>query len=151
MIEGSEVDESKEEEVEIISKQNIKPATPQHLKMYKLSIFDQLNAHYYVPFVYFYPNDPRYKLSVYAKTKLLKKSLSETLTRFYPLAGKVDNDNLHVKCDDDGVYYVEARVNDQLSSYLSQPEYSRIHQLFPSQFPGTNVQNKLSHDSGQHV
>ncbi|KAL3525022.1 hypothetical protein ACH5RR_013394 [Cinchona calisaya] len=102
----------------------------------RYQVLDILLETHFVPFgkdltlIAFIPFHNK-NLNVNAKRELLKKSLSQTLTGFYPLAGKVDEDNLHVECNDNGAYYVEARVNDQLSSFLSTPEYSRIHRLFP--------------------
>ncbi|KAL3838939.1 hypothetical protein ACJIZ3_023530 [Penstemon smallii] len=47
------------DKVEIISEENIKPAspTPDHLKTYEVSLLDQLLAHFYMSFVYFFPNN----------------------------------------------------------------------------------------------
>ncbi|TXG64594.1 hypothetical protein EZV62_011588 [Acer yangbiense] len=49
---------------------------------------------------------------------LLEKSLSEILTLFYPLAGRYIKENLSVSCNDEGVEYIEALVNSQLSPIL---------------------------------
>ncbi|KAI8008371.1 Vinorine synthase [Camellia lanceoleosa] len=61
-----------------------------------------------------------------------KVSLSETLTRFYPLAGRL-RDNLLVDCNDDGVDFVEARVinNFHLSNFLDRPTLKVIDHLAP--------------------
>ncbi|XP_071918879.1 epi-neemfruitin B 7-O-acetyltransferse L7AT-like [Coffea arabica] len=83
---------------------------------------------YVVPLVYFFKNDGKSDIS--KRRELLKQSLSETLVHFYPLAGKV-KDNLHVDCNDDGMYYVEARVNAQLSDFLGHPQQKLIHGLLP--------------------
>lgn len=40
-------------------------------------------------------------------SNLLKSSLSTTLTRFYPLAGRI-SDDFSVDCSDAGALYVEA-------------------------------------------
>ncbi|KAL7193595.1 hypothetical protein ACSBR2_025239 [Camellia fascicularis] len=61
----------------------------------------------------------------------LKASLSETLTRLYPLAGRL-RDNLLVDCNDDGVDFVEARViNFHLSNFLDEPKLKVIDHLAP--------------------
>ncbi|KAL3834532.1 hypothetical protein ACJIZ3_009268 [Penstemon smallii] len=127
------------ERVEIISEENIKPAspTPDNLRTYEVSVLDQLLAHHYMPFVYFFPNNHKKEedgddllLTLKKRRQLLKKSLSETLTRFYPLAGKVKNSR-EIDCNDDGVYYVEAKINDRLSDFLKQPDNKSIHQFLP--------------------
>ncbi|PRQ30631.1 putative salutaridinol 7-O-acetyltransferase [Rosa chinensis] len=93
---GSEV------KVEIVHKETIRPSspTPHHLRFFSLSIFDQLSPELYFPLLLFYPNnsdhhevnnvDHQHSLDG-ERTKLLKRSLSETLTRFYPFAGRILN------------------------------------------------------------
>ena len=77
---------------EIISRETIKPSfpTPHSQKWYKPSVFDQISYGVYIPISLFYtsnggdnPVDFSHKLSG------LKKSLSETLTRCYPLSGRI--------------------------------------------------------------
>ncbi|PPD91882.1 hypothetical protein GOBAR_DD11192 [Gossypium barbadense] len=86
--------------VEIVSKEFIKPTspTPPHLRTHRFSFLDQFLPSIYVPMVLFYMDQER-SIPVAAsnsrRSQLLKESLSETLTLFYPL----------------GAYNVEARVN----------------------------------------
>ncbi|KAL3849683.1 hypothetical protein ACJIZ3_011565 [Penstemon smallii] len=122
-------------EVEIISEEHIKPAspTPDHLRTYEVSVLDQLFGHIYVPFVYFYQNNVHHdnRLNLIKRRQLLKQSLSEVLSRFYPLAGKVKGSR-HIDCNDEGVYYVEAKVNGPLSDFLiNQPHTKSIHRFLP--------------------
>ncbi|KAL3812405.1 hypothetical protein ACJIZ3_013673 [Penstemon smallii] len=125
--------ESERLEVEIISKENIKPTapTPHHLKSYEVSIFDQIYPkNLYTSFVYYYQNNHINNHDLISKRRhILKQSLSEILTKFYPLAGKVHD--RHIDCNDDGVYYVEAKVNDCLTDVIDQPDNKSIHQLLP--------------------
>ncbi|KAK3001903.1 hypothetical protein RJ639_021639 [Escallonia herrerae] len=131
---ASEEKKAKTMEVQIISKENIKPVspTPLHLRTYKLSVLDQLWPHLYFPFVFFYSNNETATFNnVFPqRSQTLKQSLSETLTRFYPFAGMVTED-LHIECNDQGVYYVETRVSDNLSSFLAKPNDQWIHKLLP--------------------
>ncbi|KAK2985699.1 hypothetical protein RJ640_011927 [Escallonia rubra] len=64
------------------------------------------------------------------RSQRLKQSLPETLTRFYPFARMVTED-LHIECNDQGVYYVEAQVSDNLSSFLAKAYDQWIHKLLP--------------------
>ncbi|KAG5602920.1 hypothetical protein H5410_034290 [Solanum commersonii] len=50
----------------------------------------------------------------------LQKSLAETLTKFYPLAGRFseDDDELSIHCNDKGVEYIESKVNMDLAGFL---------------------------------
>ncbi|KAK3034185.1 hypothetical protein RJ639_034325 [Escallonia herrerae] len=128
-------------EVETVSKEKIKPAspTPSHLRTYKISLLYQLCPAVYVPFVFFYPNNETNALTgvSHQRSQHLKQSLSETLTRFYPFAGRIEHD-LHVECNDEGVLYVQARVNEQLSNFLSKPNKQHIHKLLPYDLSSTD-------------
>ncbi|KAK0601642.1 hypothetical protein LWI29_026032 [Acer saccharum] len=55
-----------------------------------------------------------------ARLEKLEKSLSETLTRFYPLAGRYIEDRDSIDCNDDGAEYLNARVDGQLARFLKQ-------------------------------
>ncbi|XP_065848537.1 stemmadenine O-acetyltransferase-like [Euphorbia lathyris] len=119
-------------EVERISEMLIKPSssTPPHLRTYKISLLDQFMPPIYIPIILFYPN----QLLPNNTSLLLKQSLSETLTRFYPLAGKIKDDHL-IDCNDEGSYYVNARVNNiSLSDYLNPSDPTpTLHKLLPKQ------------------
>lgn len=122
-------------EVQIISKQNVRPSspTPPHLRNFKLSLLDQLIPVPYAPLLLYYPmndNSGASNLDVPKRLGVLKKSLSETLTHFYPLAGKI-KDELSIDCNDEGAYYVEAQVNCHLSEFLRQPDLLLVHLFFP--------------------
>ncbi|XP_044510560.1 stemmadenine O-acetyltransferase-like [Mangifera indica] len=118
-------------EVKIISKENIKPSssTSQHLKIFKLSLLDQFISFPYAPIVLFYPMNGSIS-SIPERLAVLKKSLSETLTRFYPFAGKI-KDDLSIECNDEGAYFVETRVECCLAEFLSQPDLMLVHKFLP--------------------
>ncbi|KAL5753849.1 hypothetical protein ACOSP7_022069 [Xanthoceras sorbifolium] len=118
-------------EVNIISREIIKPSspTPNHLRSHKISHLDQLNINSYFPMILFYSGVSK------NNSHHLKKSLSETLTHYYPLAGRV-KDHLSVDCDDYGVYFVEADVaGDMSDQVLKQPEPQLLEQLMPCKPP----------------
>ncbi|XP_065880678.1 vinorine synthase-like [Euphorbia lathyris] len=122
-------------EIEVISRQSIKPSspTPIHLKIYKLSLLDQLMPSAHVPMIFFYGRIDL--LEIPARLQTLKQSLSEALTSFYPFAGKV-KDDLYIDCNDDGVSYIEAKVNCCLSDILKQPDREKeaMFKLLPGDF-----------------
>ncbi|KAI3745715.1 hypothetical protein L6452_08121 [Arctium lappa] len=130
-------------EIEIISKENIKPSspTPNHLKIFELSLLDQLVLNPYVPLVLYYHNDNGDTvLQAYERSLALKESLSKTLTQFYPLAGTIKND-LSIDCNDVGAYYALALVRRRLDEFLSYPDNSLINMLlpFPPSFKGSSA------------
>ena len=104
-------------EVEVISKEIIKPSspTPNHLNHHQLSFLDQLAPHAYMQFIYFYSSDGDGTKTVTQISNILKTSLSKVLTHYYPLAGRVKH-NLVVHCSDQGVQFFEAKVKSQLLS-----------------------------------
>ncbi|PON71590.1 Transferase [Trema orientale] len=114
-------------EVEVISNEIIKPSspTPEHLRHYQLSFLDQQSPKTYNPLVLFYDLGVGHQddhSNTNEISNKIKKSLSEVLTLFYPLAGRVKNDRF-VDCNDEGVSYSVARVNSscQLSDAISSP------------------------------
>ncbi|XP_016647014.1 PREDICTED: salutaridinol 7-O-acetyltransferase-like [Prunus mume] len=123
-------------EVEIISKEKIKPScpTPSHLRIFKLSLLDQLIPAPYAPVILFYhpPINENDDDNINSRLHLLKTSLAETLTGFYPLAGEI-KDDLSIDCNDQGAHYVEARVNySSLDEFLSRPDLLLLlHRFLP--------------------
>ncbi|GMI93547.1 hypothetical protein like AT3G26040 [Hibiscus trionum] len=118
-------------EVEIISRETLKPSlpTPEHLRTYKLCLFDQLAPPVYVPISLFYSagdgNHPG------KSSDHLKDSLSKILTHYYPFAGRLNDDGLTVDCNDDGAVFVEARVSCELSFVVDEPENEVLERLLP--------------------
>ncbi|KAJ0672723.1 putative vinorine synthase [Helianthus annuus] len=124
-------------EIKVISREHIKPwyPTPEKLRYYKLSFFDQIEAPIYHPLMFFYQghnNNNRKSIEdvILERSNHLKQSLSETLTRMHPFAGKLASE-LHVDCNDVGVYYVETRVDDQLNNLLKEPDNKFLKRLIP--------------------
>ncbi|KAM0041645.1 putative alcohol O-acetyltransferase [Helianthus debilis subsp. tardiflorus] len=119
--------------IEIISKEHIKPSspTPQHLKSYNLSILDQLIPAPYAPIILYYPNqDQASEFDIQQRLNSLKDSLSETLTRFYPLAGTIKSDLL-IDCNDVGAYFAVTRVNTRLNKFLNHVDLDLINRFLP--------------------
>ncbi|KAK9057907.1 hypothetical protein SSX86_022746 [Deinandra increscens subsp. villosa] len=123
----------KDVNLELISRENIKPSspTPHHLRTFKFSIIDQFMYDVYTPLILFLPNTNKASVTdVTQRSKHLKQALSETLTRFYPLAGKI-KDDLQIECNDEGIVYTEAQVNQTLEEFLAQPDDERVRGLTP--------------------
>ncbi|XP_057991616.1 stemmadenine O-acetyltransferase-like [Hevea brasiliensis] len=116
-------------EIQIIAKETIKPSspTPNHLRTHKLSVIDQLAIQRYIPVLLFYPSNGQDSSQ---RSCLLKKSLSQTLTLFYPFAGREVN-NSGIDCNDEGVSFIEASVAADLSMLLKQPHFELPQQLLP--------------------
>ncbi|KMT07556.1 hypothetical protein BVRB_6g151670 [Beta vulgaris subsp. vulgaris] len=120
-------------EVEIISKEAIKPSkpTPSHCKLYRLSSLDQLSPSIYVPILLFYeaPTTPQKRADLSSQ---LKSSLSETLTYYYPFAGRI-KDGSYIDCDDEGSLFIEAQAKNNLVDILTFPKLEALDVLFPDE------------------
>ncbi|CAN6727002.1 unnamed protein product [Malus baccata var. baccata] len=116
--------------IEIVSEDQCKPSSPipDHLKSYKLSLLDQIAPMFYVPVILFYSAPENIDDTTIVDK--LKNSLSETLTGFYPLAGRIEG-NASVDCEDGAVVFARARANIQLSEILKSPEMDLVQQLLP--------------------
>lgn len=119
-------------EIEVISSETITPSipTPSHLRNFSLSLLDQTSPAVYVPVIIFYPNPSCNGSNINISTQL-KVSLSEALSRFYPLAGRI-KDHLSIDCNDEGALFAEAKVNCDLSEFLKQPKLELLHHFLPS-------------------
>lgn len=123
---------------ETIQRETIKPSTPtpDNLKSYKLSLLDQLAPDMYVPLVLFYPISRSSGLTdidnlLAERFKYLKITLSQTLTHFYPLAGKLKN-NSWVDCNYKyGAQLIHTKVKYPISKILGKPNTEIIKQLLP--------------------
>ncbi|GMJ12485.1 hypothetical protein like AT3G30280 [Hibiscus trionum] len=120
---------------EIVCRQSIKPSvpTPSHLKTFKLSLLDQISPPIHSNMNFFYPSD---NPDFFHKSKLLQHSISTTLSLFYPLAGRL-RDAATIDCNDEGAFFVEAKVNIQLSHFLSQPDLNLMDHFLPTTDPTT--------------
>ncbi|XP_076881648.1 akuammiline synthase 1-like [Bidens hawaiensis] len=101
----------------IISLELVKPSspTPSHLQTYNLSELDQRSTHAYMPLILYYPNNEISILTPNDKVRVMKKSLSEVLTRYYPFAGSLHTPTSpYIDCNDEGVVFVEAKYDCQM-------------------------------------
>nr|KAK2970565.1 hypothetical protein RJ640_020567 [Escallonia rubra] len=122
-------------EVQILSTKIIKPsaATPNDQRNYKVTFFEQLAPKMHIPLLYFYSFDGQDMVDDASKHQQLQKSLAQTLSLYYPLAGRFAKDGLSVNCEDQGAVYMEAQVNTQLAEFL--PKANKDLELFNDFFP----------------
>nr|GMD23097.1 vinorine synthase-like [Ipomoea batatas] len=118
--------------IEVRRREIIKPSspTPKNLRTYNFSIVDQLSANVKVPYVRFY-DAPGGSRTYNGVIEELKKSLSQTLSLMYPLAGRIKDDRLSIDCNDEGVEFIEGEVAQSLSSFLENPDFEMIRQMVP--------------------
>lgn len=123
-------------EVEVISKELVKPSspTPNHLRHYNLSLLDHLTPQLNNSMVYFFAanNVSNQFLNTCTEnaSNHLKKSLSEALTHYYPLAGRLV-DKAFIECNDEGALYLEAKVRCKLNDVVESPIPNEVTNLLP--------------------
>ncbi|KAM7497854.1 hypothetical protein LguiA_022268 [Lonicera macranthoides] len=109
-------------QIHVFSREAIKPSSPtaSHLKHYNLSSMDQVMFRNYIPIVLFFPNnDYDSPMKSAEKSRKLKHSLSKTLAKYYPFAGRLTCGQ-YVDCNDKGVEFQEARIKSRLSVILEK-------------------------------
>lgn len=118
----------------VVSKEFIKPSspTPLHLKTYNLSLLDRISMDAFMPIVTFYPNTTNNYPSSQDKTLALKNSLSQTLTKYYPFAGRhAKTTPTNVNCNDQGAEFLESSIDGTLSDFLQNSKHEDLDQFFP--------------------
>ncbi|XP_074266128.1 vinorine synthase-like [Silene latifolia] len=97
----------------------LNPTSPKH-KHFVLSFIDQNFPPVHLPLLLIYPSWDSPIRSSDDIISTLKTSLSETLTIFYPLAGRCIGQTT-VSCNDQGVPFIETVVNCRLDDVLNSP------------------------------
>ncbi|KAF3672155.1 putative salutaridinol 7-O-acetyltransferase-like [Capsicum annuum] len=129
-------------DIQIQLRKMVKPSTrtPNHLRSLKLSLFDQVAPHVFVPILFHYLPNSECNMEGIAHQRCdkLQKSLAQTLTRFYPLAGRFSKDDLSINCSDEGVEYVESKVNGDLAEFLHQGlKVELLNNFLPTDMPSS--------------
>ncbi|KAK9053818.1 hypothetical protein SSX86_024892 [Deinandra increscens subsp. villosa] len=120
----------------IISQETITPSspTPLHLKTHNLSLLDQFAPKFLMPKVLFYKD---YKKG---NTNILKSSLSNCLTQYYPFAGRFPpSSTSYVDCNDEGVEFTEASFDSRIDDFiLNRNQDETTDELLPDEKTGLN-------------
>lgn len=126
-----------DQKVRIVSSTAVKPSspTPPHRRTLNLSLLDQLFPAGLSPTILFYADPAAGGESL---SHRMRASLSETLTDFYPLAGRLRG-SACIDCNDEGAYWVEARADLPLADVLARPDGTLLAQLLPSSHPETSL------------
>ncbi|KAI5674947.1 hypothetical protein M9H77_05897 [Catharanthus roseus] len=116
--------------IERVSRKVIKPSspTPQSLRRYILSSFDQMMSQIYVSCAFYYTNPGHHNISSIAKK--LQNSLSKALTQYYHFAGRLVENN-YIDCSDQGVEFMEARIHCPINDVLNSKSTYAVDLIFP--------------------
>ncbi|XP_010429376.1 PREDICTED: BAHD acyltransferase At5g47980-like [Camelina sativa] len=113
--------------LETTGREVIKPSSPAPIDHLQLSVFDLSFPVVYVPVTFFYESPTGESPEIISNR--LKTSLSETLSRFYPLAGRIEG--ISINCNDEGVLFTEARTDVILSDFLRNFNTDSFEDFFP--------------------
>ncbi|KAI3886863.1 hypothetical protein MKW98_017215 [Papaver atlanticum] len=93
----------------------------------------------YVPIILFYPVTVAERTvgKHHGDLDLLKRSLSETLVHFYPMAGRL-KDNIVVNCNDEGIEFFEVKIKAKMCDFMMIPDVP-LSLLLPSEVVSMNV------------
>nr|XP_027109128.1 vinorine synthase-like [Coffea arabica] len=125
--------------LEILSIEMIKPSspTPHHLRNHNISLLDQLAPPIYIPLIFFYQPSQLHTYKDHAQiSQFLKRSLSNVLSKFYPLAGRISSNNVSIDCNDAGALFVEAQVHSNLLQVTEKPSTEDMKQYLPLELNG---------------
>ncbi|XP_056159333.1 acetyl-CoA-benzylalcohol acetyltransferase-like [Syzygium oleosum] len=125
--------------VEVQSTKLVKPSAPtpnQHRKL-GVSFIDDLLFSKHVGIIFYYRAHKRlHEIDTLQRLHRLEESLSETLALFYPLAGRYVEDGLFIDCNDQGVEFIQAKVDGTLQQILQgdvDPDLLHCLSKFPLQ------------------
>ncbi|CAI8617011.1 unnamed protein product [Vicia faba] len=116
-------------EIELISRETIKPSspTPSDLRIYPLSFIDNAFYRKYVPVLFFY--NPNQVSNQTSKISQLRKSLSHVLSKYYHFAGRL-KDKTTIECNDQGVSFFITKIQNNLSEIIQNPTEELVNPLF---------------------
>ncbi|ESQ55998.1 hypothetical protein EUTSA_v10025191mg [Eutrema salsugineum] len=124
--------------LEVVGREVIKPASPAPHDCLPLSLFDLSCPAVYVSTIFFFKALPGESSEIISRR--LKSSLSETLSSFYPLAGRIDG--ISISCNDEGAVFTEARTDLPLSDFLKNnlDNTDSLGVFFPQILPGESAE-----------
>ncbi|KAG7547486.1 Transferase [Arabidopsis suecica] len=127
-----------EAKLEVVGREVIKPASPAPHDRLQLSFFDVSCPAVYVSTIFFYQSVAGGESPEIISGKL-KSSLSETLSRFYPLAGRIEG--FSISCNDEGAVFTEARTDLLLSDFLRNnlDDTNNLGEFLPTIAPGESA------------
>ncbi|KAJ0260436.1 hypothetical protein HA466_0066390 [Hirschfeldia incana] len=119
----------KDLKLEMMGREVIKPATPSPHDHLQLSIVDFCCPAVYVSIIFLYNSEELVTASAEIISSKLKRSLSETLSRFYPLAGEIEG--VSINCNDKGAVFTQARTHLLLPEFLKNRNVNSLEELYP--------------------
>ncbi|KAJ0251163.1 BAHD acyltransferase BIA1 [Hirschfeldia incana] len=126
-----------EMKLEVVGREVIKPSSPSPQDLLQLSLSDVAGPAAYVSTIFFYRSVSGESREVISGR--LKTSLSDALSRFYPLAGRMQGDK--IICNDEGAFFTEARTDILLSDFLKNNLHNTnsLPEFLPTIAPGESA------------
>ncbi|XP_065850363.1 shikimate O-hydroxycinnamoyltransferase-like [Euphorbia lathyris] len=110
----------------------IRPAKETPQRNLWVSDLDLIVSRVHVPTVYFYKHQPN---SNFFEAQVLKDALSEVLVPFYPIAGRLgedENRRIHINCNGSGALFIEAETTSFLHHFGDFTPCSDMLHLVPA-------------------
>ncbi|KAL0464129.1 UNVERIFIED_CONTAM: Tabersonine-19-hydroxy-O-acetyltransferase [Sesamum latifolium] len=93
---------------------------------------DERIPHYYIPLILYYTlNIEDKKIKQCEISRRLKHSLSDVLVQYYPLTGRISKGQPLVDCSDEGILYIEANADGNISDIVRRPDSRTLDNLIP--------------------
>ncbi|KAK3420111.1 hypothetical protein EUGRSUZ_G00905 [Eucalyptus grandis] len=132
--------------LEVQWKKLVKPSvpTPNNRQKLKLTSLDHLQMPIYIGVMFYYrDNAENPGVDISQRLLQMEESLSETLTLFYPMAGRyIEDDGCFIDCNDLGVEFIHAKVDGQIDKLLhGDPDIDLLQRL--SKYPTDVAGNPL--------
>ncbi|KAF8079989.1 hypothetical protein N665_0984s0008 [Sinapis alba] len=123
--------------LEILGREVIKPSSPSQQDLLQLSLADVSGPATYVSTIFFYKSVSGDSWEIISGR--LKTSLSDTLSRFYPLAGRMEGHK--IICNDEGAVFTEACTDLLLSDFLKNNlnNTNSLREFLPTIAPGESA------------
>ncbi|XP_047313008.1 salutaridinol 7-O-acetyltransferase-like [Impatiens glandulifera] len=122
--------------INILSNEFVRPLSPTKdpFKKYHLSVLDldQSMPNFFFPVIFYYDHDQTTSTTQLELSSRLRESLSQTLTMFYPFAGRLNRADNSIDCNDTGLRYLEAKVDSKITEVIKRNDAQMVDPLIPN-------------------
>ncbi|XP_047310205.1 stemmadenine O-acetyltransferase-like [Impatiens glandulifera] len=117
--------------INVLSNEFVRSSSPTNypFEKYHISLLDQSIPRFFVPSILYYQTSTKQHELISSR---LRESLSQTLTMFYPFAGRFNRADKSIVCNDMGVRYLEAKVDSNISEVIECHEARTVDPLIPN-------------------
>ncbi|XP_047313009.1 stemmadenine O-acetyltransferase-like [Impatiens glandulifera] len=132
--------------IKVLSNEFVRPSSPTNypFKKYHLSLLDQSIPRFFIPSILYYQATSTTTTTQHELiSSRLRESLSQTLTKFYPFAGRLNRADNSIDCNDMGVRYLEAKVDSNISEVIECHEARMVDPLIPNSMGNDEEEDEI--------